>query len=312
DLDGVLQAAAFERVKRLDDAVEAIIVNDDSRRQYLLLAAQVARLFKAILPDPLASSLAPRCALFGVLAAKINALTPEADISEVMGDVEDLLDQSIATQGYVIRGQSAHLGEPIDLGKIDFKALQASFAAAHKRTEAARLRALIGKTLASMVALNRSRLDYLERFQRMIDEYNAGSANVEEFFKQLIDLAKELNEEDRRGIREGLSEEELALFDLLTKPDLHLTKAQEAEVKKVAHELLEALKNGKLVLEWRKKQQARALVHQCIVETLDNKLPTAIYTADLFDQKCELTYQHIFESYYGDGRSIRSIYSSVA
>jgi type I restriction enzyme R subunit len=224
--------------------------------------------------------------------------------------VEELLDRSVATQGYVIHdpSRSDSYEQPlVDLSTIDFTALQANFASARKRTEAARLRSLIGLTLTRMVQRNRTRLDYMDRFQRMIDEYNAGSANIEEFFKRLVEFAKELNAEDQRSIRERLTDEELAVFDLLTKPDLELTGAQEDQVKRVARELLATLKDGKLVLEWRKKQQARALVRQCILETFED-LPSR-YSGDLFDQKVDLTFQHIFESYYGDGRSV---YSSVA
>ena len=75
-----------------------------------------------------------------------------------------------------------------------------------------------------MVKLNRTRIDFLEEFQRMIDEYNAGSSNVEAFFAKLMAFAKKLNEEEKRGLAEQLTEEELVIFDLLTKPDLKLTK----------------------------------------------------------------------------------------
>jgi hypothetical protein len=85
-------------------------------------------------------------------------------------------------------------------------------------------------------------------FQQMIDEYNAGSINVEEFFNQLLKFAQDLIEEEKRGISENLTEEELALFDLLTKPDPKLTKSEQAKVKKIAHELFETLKREKLVL----------------------------------------------------------------
>jgi type I restriction enzyme R subunit len=57
-----------------------------------------------------------------------------------------------------------------------------------------------------------------------------------------------------------------------------------------------------LVLDWRKRMQSRALVKLCIVETLD-QLPRA-YTKDLYQQKCEVVYHHVFESYYGSGQSI--------
>ncbi len=87
---------------------------------------------------------------------------------------------------------------------------------------------------------------------------------------------------------EGLTEEELALFDILTKPDPTLTKAQEREVKKVAKGLLEVLKIEKLVLDWRSRQQSRAAVRQFIEIELD-KLPEA-YTPELFEAKCDRTY----------------------
>ena len=109
-----------------------------------------------------------------------------------------------------------------------------------------------------MVRLNRTRMDYLERFQRMIDEYNAGSMNIDEFFKQLVSFAHDLNEEEKRGVSEQRTEEELAIFDLLTRPDMSLTKNEAQQVKKVSRELLETLKKEKLVLDWRKRQQSRA------------------------------------------------------
>lgn len=67
-----------------------------------------------------------------------------------------------------------------------------------------------------MLRLNKSRMNYLDKFQQMIDEYNADSRNVEIFFAELVDFAQELNVENKRAISENLAEEELASFDLLT------------------------------------------------------------------------------------------------
>ncbi len=164
------------------------------------------------------------------------------------------------------------------------------------------MRALINDKLQRMVQLNRSRLDLLERFQKMIDEYNAGSMNVEEFFKQLLEFTQELQEEEKRSISENLSEEELAVFDILLKPKVKLTKKDEQQVKNVAKELLQALKKEKLVLDWRKRQQSRAAVRLCIEQTFD-ELPPA-FTPELYQEICDATYQHVYEAYFGEGRSI--------
>ena len=109
-----------------------------------------------------------------------------------------------------------------------------------------------------MVHLNHTRIDFLQEFQKMIDEYNSGAANIETWFAKLTAFAQKLSEEEKRGIAEQLSEEELTIFDLLTKPEIKLTQAEEREVKKVAKRLLETLKQEKLVLDWKKRQSTRA------------------------------------------------------
>lgn len=111
-----------------------------------------------------------------------------------------------------------------------------------------------------MVMMNRTRMDYLEHFQEMIDEYNSGAVNVEVMFERLVKFTKELNAEEQRHIGEQLTVEELAVVDLLTKPEISLTKKEREQVKKVARELLETLKREKLVLDWRAKQQSRSAV----------------------------------------------------
>lgn len=105
-------------------------------------------------------------------------------------------------------------------------------------------------------------------------------------------------------VAENLSEEELALFDLLTqKPPLKLTQKERTQVKNAARKLLELLKAEKLTLDWRKRQQARAAVRVTIEKTLDERLPAA-YTPQLYRQKCEASYRHVYESYFGEGQSV--------
>jgi len=166
-----------------------------------------------------------------------------------------------------------------------------------KPIEVQKLRGQIAQKLVRMVRLNRTRMNFLEEFQKMIDEYNAGASNLETLFARLVAFTKRLSEEEKRGIAEQLSEEELVIFDLLTKPDMKLTKAEEVEVKKVARELLETLKKEKLVLDWKKRQTTRAAVRYTVETVLDH-LPR-VYTPQIYEQKCERVYQHVFDSYTG-------------
>ncbi|MFZ4525786.1 MAG: type I restriction endonuclease subunit R [Chlorobium sp.] len=305
NLASIQNAEGFSRVELLDNAVEALIISEEVKRRYLDLANTVQRLYKAVLPDLRAHEFAAEVSPIKVIADKIRALVPSADISQVMEQVEVLLDQSIATEGYVIRevSDSDNDDHLIDLSAIDFEKLAEKFKTSRKRTLNEKLKGSVGQKLMAMVRLNRTRMDYLERFQHMIAAYNAGSLNPEEFFRQLVTFAQSLNEEEKRGVSEQLTEEELALFDLLMKPPIEMSASDREKVKATAKELLATLKNNKLVLDWRKRQQARAAVRVAIDKLLDDHLPRA-YTPELFRQKSTAVFQHVYDAYYGSGRSV--------
>ncbi len=321
DLDAILaETNVFKRVALRQDAVDALVVTDESKATFLALAANVDKIYRAVLPDPLGSEYLPVRSLLVTLAHEIRSLAPEVDISEVMDDVQDLLDRSIATPGYVIHGSALPVTQEeqavyhtddhphlVDLSQIDIEALKEHFKQGRKRIEIEKLRGAIHTKLKKMVRLNRQRMDYMRQFQRLIDEYNAGSRNVEQFFEDLIEFTQNLSAEEQRHIAENLSEEELALFDLLTrKPKVKLTKKERVQVKTAARELLDVLKAEKLTLDWRKHHQSRAAVRVAIEQFLDQRLPDA-YTKELFTQKCQAVYLHIYESYFGEGRSVYAL-----
>src|SRR6266568_4301721 len=304
------QAQEFKRMSLIRDAVDTLVASDEIKKQYLSLAATVARLYKAILPDSSVNGQSAFVALFVVIAREIRLLDPQTDISGIMDDIQKLMDVSVATKEYVIREASPPYDPfpSIDLSQIDFDALKAHFERAHKHTEAEKLRGALSGKLKRMVQLNKSRTNYQEKFQQLIDEYNSGGANVELFFDKLLALAQELNAEEQRHVSEHLSEEELALFDLLTRPDIALSDKEKDEVKQVIRTLLETLKREGLVLDWRKKQRERAQVLLTVQKLLDEGLPRS-YTPEIYQLKCDEVYQHIYDSYYGQGRSIYALAS---
>ena len=299
----IKDAQGFEKVAKLDDAVEQLIVNEETKNSFMSQARIVSRVYRAILPDPDANDLAPDAVLISVIAQKIKALAPPVDISEVMQQVEELLDRSIAPVPYIIKDDD---DQPLhDLSQIDFEKLKEKFNQGRKRTEAEKLRALLSMKLETMLTENPTRRDFMEKFQKLIDAYNSGSLNIEVFFKQLVDLTTDLQVEDQRAIRENLSEEELALFDILTKPVPELAEKEKAQVKKVCKELLETLKAEKLVLDWRKKGRARSDVRRTLEIVLNRGLPES-YDEGIYNEKCELAFHHVFTSYYGAGESVYS------
>jgi type I restriction enzyme R subunit len=151
------------------------------------------------------------------------------------------------------------------------------------------------KNSIELVRLNRTRTDFAAKFEELIQIYNNGSCNIQQLFEELLKLSNSLDEEQERHVREHLSEEELVMFDILTRPAPELSAAERDEVKKVAKELLTRLKQL-LVLNWRQKAAARSTLKLAIEDTLDSGLPRA-YSPELFTQKCSAVFEHVYESY---------------
>ena len=300
---GAAETERPERIRLITAAVNQILVDDETKAGYLQQARQIYRLYKLILPDSAASDFNSICSLINIIAQKIrNLIEQPTDVDDVMMEIEDLLDHSIVPTDYTIDA-AAEANSIVDLSQIDFDHIRAKFRTQHKRIEAERLKGTISRKLSEIIPLNRTRIDYQERFEHIIAEYNDVAIDVDTWFEQLIALARELNAEEQRAIAEQLSEEELAVFDLLTRPAFNLTEAEKNRVKGISRQLLETLKQEKLLLDWRKRQQSRAAVKITIEDILED-LPLPRYTDDMYQQKCEVVYQHIYDSYYGAGNSI--------
>ncbi len=305
DLDKIVSATpnSFEKIGLMDDAVESILRDEETKKRFLQLGSLAWRLFKSILPDKCSFQFESICQLLHSLVEKIKSLTPTVNIDHVMNAIEKVLDMSIDAEGYIINNEKENV---VDLSGLDFEKMRRDFEKKHKNTELQKLKNKVEQVLNDMVSKNKTRTDYLERFEQMIEEYNTGSKNVDIIYRNLVDFAEALNDEQKRHIQENLSEEELALFDILIKPEMELSEKEKRQVKKVARQLLNTLKTEKLVLDWRKKQQARAEVLYTIETVLDEDLPRS-YSVDIYRKKCELVYQHIFDNYYGNGQSLYNI-----
>ena len=233
------------------------MADDDEKIAFLSRAALVDRLYKAILPDTTANEFSRVRAVAKFLADGIAAYTERPDVSGVMARVEQLLDESVAAQEYLIPASDAEA--LFDLATVDWKKLEEAFKHGRPRTAAERMRSLLSARLTALTRLNPMRVDLVERFEKLVADYNAGSINTDAFFQELLKFNDALDQEEARSLSEGLTEEQLAVFDLLMRPAPELTEAEKAQVKIVAEDMLVTLKRGKIVLDWRKQQNTRVL-----------------------------------------------------
>jgi type I restriction enzyme R subunit len=148
DLNAIDPALGFKAVKQGDEALEKILREAETESSFLAHARVVNSLFKAILPDATANRFASVRATLNFLADSIKNLEDPVDVSRVLADVEQLLDESVAAIPYVIRERRSP-DEPdenkgrIDLNAIDWQAVAQRFAGGKKRTQAERLRTIL-------------------------------------------------------------------------------------------------------------------------------------------------------------------------
>jgi type I restriction enzyme R subunit len=284
---------SLARLEALLAATELLLHPEDRQKAFLLQAKLVERLFGALKPHPRAAGFAMRVATVVAIADKIRErTTPKLqDLDEVLREIDAVLDASISGPSIVREG-----GPKIDLSRIDFQALAKKFAQSkgRKNLELERLRAAIAAQIAKLIVVNPTRVDFRAKFEAMIAEYNTGAMQIDQLFAQLLELSRSLSNEEQRHVRENLTESELVVFDLLTRPGPELSPAERDEVKKVVKRLLARLQSL-LSVEWQATNQGRARVKSAIEDELDQGLPRS-YTPEVFTAKAGAVFQHVYET----------------
>lgn len=305
--DTIFNTRVLECIKATQEAVEVILENEKTKNDFIKLTQNIRTLFKAILPDLKAREYAKIVFVSTILYAKIKESTSEfknnEEIKELAAEVEKLLNDSIKLKSYEIKS-----GELLDLSKIDFEELQRRILKEKRMSLLEKLKNSIDSKLSTLLKFNSIRKQLKEKFEQLIEEYNNGKLTMEEYYLRLVAISNELTAEEKRHLDENLSEEELAILDILTKPEPKLSKKEFETVKAAAQELVAVIKKEKLVLDWRKKQSTRAKVKEAIETICDETLPE-IYDKNLFQDKCNSLYEHFYD-YYNNGED--NIYNNVA
>jgi type I restriction enzyme R subunit len=292
DIQVLIKVPGEQKLLLLDQYANAIIGNEERKKAFLNMATEVYAAYRSVLPDPDAENYYNEVMAIKVLGSRIRDVsTADIDVSQVKKDLEALLDKSIQAGEYVIKP----LKKIKDLSQLDADALYKFFAGLdNKNLQVNAMSAELEKKIEEMVRRNRKRARFMERLNSLLKEYNSGAQDIDQLFENLVELAKDLNEEEQRAVKENLDEAELAIFDLLVKEDLN-PKDVEA-IKGTSRELLEKLK-PLLVPHWRDFETNRAGVKIAISDLLYLKLPEPAYVERDCEAKSREVYNFVFESY---------------
>lgn len=304
----IIEKTGFERNKAIIDAKEAVNENDESRKRFQIMAREVFKKFKACVNFRAVNAYRPRYAAIKVIYNSLDEDVKKADISDIMRALQGVVDESIE-----IQADPAADGDRLyDISKIDFEKLKREFERSPKKnTTVQSLKDALQRKLELMLRQNPMRTDFQRHYEELVAEYNSekDAVNIERVFEALLVLAGELDEEQRRAVREGLTEETQALFDLLMKPDLE--KADIKRLKKVAVGLYETLQAQiEAMQDFAAKQATRDQIRVTIRNYLwdENKGLPVSYGEPEIEAKTDAVLAHLMmQAQRGGGGAARAL-----
>jgi type I restriction enzyme R subunit len=249
----------------------------------------------------------PLAAIVHYLREVIDGRADRGNLDSAKRRIGQLLDESIVAQeedksnepileNMVAEEKTTYAikaWKQIDLSKLNIEKLREEYKEApHKNIEISDLRSFIAAKLQQMMERNITRTSFAQKLQEIIDRYNSGNASNESYFDDLMDFVEKMREEEMRAAREGMTEAELEIFDMIKKENL--TKDEEQKVKLAAKNLLHKLKDDKptvLITDWFKDTQTRFQVQAAIKKVLNDSLPQS-YDRSVYSNKCDIVFNH--------------------
>lgn len=301
--DAIGAEGALSKINVFNQFANKLLEKDEYWKEFKVYENTISALYEACKPEILESHFRTLIAVFQYLRGVVDSIIGDKNIDEIKQKIDELLDQSIVTSNTALfvketaaEFQIVKKGKMLDLSKIDFVKLKEEFKEKeYKHIEIANLRDFIQHKLDQMLKDNSTRTNLAERLQKIIDQYNSGGMTTENYFADLVKFTESLKEEDERYIKEGLSKDELELFDILKKDKM--TKDEEVKVKNAAKHLLHRLIEEQprvLIQDWFKDSQSQIRVKTAVDEVLNMELPET-YDKELFQLKSKQVFDLIYE-----------------
>lgn len=301
DLGAIIaEASTLDRLDMLRSAYDTIVANDENKDKFNVILNTLMNLYEAARPEIFErgwsnEKFPPLAYLYGLFCHTID----DEKVARARLRMAQVLDTSVSSRvaednddGFVI-----HQGKVVDLSKVDVEQLKKEIKVAqYKAIEIDDLKAFIEEAMQKMLAQNCMRQQFSQRFRGIIDRYNAGGTENEEYYEQLLQLIEDMKGEDKRPEAEGLSVEELEIYDMLI-AGRKLTKGEEQKVKLSAKNLYKKLTEEKaelMVVDWYRDEQPLAKVKHAIETSLDADLPVS-YDKQTFASKTQMLLTHFID-----------------
>ena len=300
DLEMLINAYDFMKLSYLQEAANAVCGSIEDKKTFTTYASELNRLMKYTDRDDITGHARKKYESISAIYAELQKKRKHINTTDLMIEINEIISEYVEIEHppTMVREQPRRF----DISSIDFDLLRKEFSKVKKKNLVLNdLEEVIQHKLDSMLFANPDRINYYERYQQIIDDYNSEKdrATIEKTFMELMDLANQMSQEEQRYVREGFtSDEELSLYDMLFRDDLSKTDIK--KLKEVAASLLQKIKMKIAEFDhWTDKQETKAAIDNLIRDTLWAELP------ECYDEVSISMYrQQIYEYVYTRYRTI--------
>lgn len=296
ELADLIAAVDFMKLSLLQTAANAVCGTIEDKKSFSTYASELIRLMKYMNRDDITDQARKDYEAIVAIYKELQKKRRHADTTDLMVEINAIISEYVEIEdGPKASGETRRF----DISAIDFELLRREFAKMKNKNLAMKdLEAIIQQKLERLLLNNPNRIDYYERYQKIITNYNSEQdrATIEKTFMELMDLADNLDSEAQRYVREGFeNDEELSLYDMLFRDDL--TKADIKKIKEVAASLLKKIKAKIAALDhWTDKQETKAAVDNLIRDTLWAELPECYDEISISEYR-QCIYEYVYTRY---------------
>lgn len=292
-LSNFVEVDGFDRLAKLHEATNAVCDSAESKQTFTAYASELHKLMKYIDRDDISEDTRKTYETIAAIHRELHKKRRDVDTTDLMVTINAIISDHIEVQDSL---QKVGEGIRFDISAINFDVLRAEFARVRNKNLLFNdLDDLIQQRLDRILAANPNRRDYYERYRQIIEEYNSEKdrTNIEKTFEALMQLVKELTEEESRYIREGFaSDDELAIFDLLKRDNPN--KADINKLKGTATEMFSKITEAISKMDhWADKDETTAEIQNLIRDILWRELPESYD-----DRLIEICRGDVFEYVY--------------
>lgn len=270
DYNKFMDGTDLERAKCISGAVNFIVdVKKDVQKEAFLKESYLLKQALSLCSSLVAEDERFEAAFFESVRVLVNRLSDQGQgkkisLPEMNAKINELLKQSIKSDGVINLFSDVHeefsLFDPKFLNEIS------------KMKEKNLALELLKKLIAEQVQLyRRTNVVKSEKFseiiQRTMNSYLNGMLTNEEVIQELLNLAKQISDAKKEGQQLGLTADELAFYDALTKPEAIKDFYENDELIAITKELADALRKNQTI-DWQKRESARSKMRMIIKRLL--------------------------------------------